>query len=96
MQLSLRYELEKKSLLEQDLIKIKEEVKNIKDLASNTLSNEEEKVLQEYYEQEKEKKELSLNVSALKSEVESIKENIELMEKEFKINDQEFYKKQKE
>ena len=96
LQLSLRYELEKKSLLEQDLIKIKEEVKNIKDLASNTLSNEEEKVLQEYYEQEKEKKELSLNVSALKSEVESIKENIELMEKEFKINDQEFYKKQKE
>lgn len=96
LQMSLRYELEKKTFLEQELSKAKEEVSNINDLANNTLSNEEEKILVAYYEKEKEKKELTLRVSSLKSEVESIKETIYQMEKESKINNQEFYKKQQE
>jgi len=96
LQMSLRYELEKKTLLEQELSKAREEVSNIKDLANNTLSNEEEKVLEAYYEKEKDKKKLILRVSSLKAEVESIKETIDQMEKESKINNQEFYKKQQE
>ncbi len=96
LQMSLRYEQEKKMLLEQELSKAKEEVNNIKGLANNTLSHEEEKVLEAYYEKEKEKKELTLRASSLKSEIESIKETIDQMEKESKINNQEFYKKQQE
>lgn len=96
LQMSLRYELEKKTLLNEELSKAKEEVSNINDLANNTLSNEEEKILVAYYEKEKEKKELTLRVSSLKSEVESIKETIYQMEKESKINNGEFYKKQQE
>ncbi len=96
LQMSLRYELEKKTLLNEELSKAKEEVSNINDLANNTLSNEEEKILVAYYEKEKEKKELTLRASSLKSEVESIKETIYQMEKESKINNGEFYKKQQE
>lgn len=54
--MSLRYELEKKTLLNEELSKAKEEVSNINDLANNTLSNEEEKMLVAYYEKEKEKR----------------------------------------
>ena len=96
LQISLRYELEKKKLLEEELVKLKYELENISSLSNNTLSIEEEKVVEEYYAKEKEKKEVSLKTDNLKNELFEIKETINLMEKENKLNNQEFYKKSAE
>ena len=93
LEISLRFEAEKKLFLEEELTKLKEELSNINSLSNNTLSIEEEKVLEEYYLKEKEKKEMSLKVENLKTEVFDIKETISLMEKESKLSNQEFYKK---
>ena len=51
---SLRYEEEKLSTMEDELTKLKEEASNINDLVNGCLSDEEEKVLEEYYAKEKE------------------------------------------
>lgn len=96
LQISLRYELEKKNDLELELTKLREEVNNINSLSENTLSNEEEKIVEEYYAKEKQKKELSLNVDTLKNELFDTKETITRMEKDNKINNQEYYKKSNE
>lgn len=95
-EISLRYELEKQKNIEEELQKLKDEVNNINDLINGTLSAEEKKVVEEYYEKEKEKKSLILKVDNIKNEINDYKETINQMEKENKINNQEFYKKQKE
>lgn len=96
LEISLRYELEKMQNSQVELNKLQEEVSNINGLIENTLSSEEEKILQEYYEKEKHKKEISLNVDDLKNELFSLKETISLIEKSNKINNQEYYKKSNE
>ena len=66
------------------------------DLKKGTLSDEEEKVLAEYYEKEKEKKELSIKCDALRKEVNDLKDSINDKEHESKMNNSEYYKKQQE
>lgn len=95
-EISLRYEQERKLLFEEELTKLKDEVSNINDLINGTLSNEEEKIVEEYYKKEKEKKELTIKVNELKSEINDYKETIGEMERNSRSNNQEFYKKSKE
>lgn len=95
-EISLRYEQERKLLFEEELTKLKDEVGNINDLINGTLSTEEEKVVEEYYKKEKEKKELTIKVNELKSEINDYKETIGEMERNSRSNNQEFYKKSKE
>lgn len=95
-EISLRYEQERKLLFEEELTKLKDEVGNINDLINGTLSTEEEKVVEEYYKKEKEKKELTIKVNELKSEINDYKETIGEMERNSRYNNQEFYKKSKE
>lgn len=96
LQISLKYEEERQKLFGEEFIKLKEESNNINDLINGTLSKEEEKVIEEYYEKEKEKKSLITKVEALKAEVNDYKEQINDMERLSKINNQAFYKKQQE
>ncbi len=96
LQISLKYEEERQKLFNEELTKLKEESHNINDLINGNLSKEEEKILEEYYEKEKEKKELTIKVENLKSEVNGYKEQINDMERASKINNSEFYKKQQE
>ena len=93
---SLRYEQEKLSTMEDELTKLKEEASNINDLVNGCLSDEEEKVLEEYYEKEKEKKELIIKTDALRKDVSDAKETINDMERASKMNNQEYYKKSAE
>lgn len=96
LETELRYELEKKKTLKQELEKAKEEIKDIENLSNNLLSSEEEKMVSLYYEKEKEKKELEISVRALKAETTELFEEIEKLERDTKVNNQEFYKKQQE
>ncbi len=96
LETELRYELEKKQTLKQELEKAKEEIKDIENLSNNLLSSEEEKMVSLYYEKEKEKKELEISVRALKAETTELFEEIEKLERDTKVNNQEFYKKQQE
>ena len=93
---SLKYEEEKLSNLEDELTKLKEESSNINDLVNGCLSDEEQKVLEDYYEKEKEKKELIIKTDALRKEVSDAKETINDMERASKMNNQEYYKKSAE
>ena len=96
LEISLRYERERQTLFEEELQKLKDEVSNINGLINGTLSKEEEQIVEDYYQKEKEKKTLSLSMEALKSEIDDYKQTITTMEKENKVNNQEFYKKQQE
>jgi len=96
LQISLRYECERKQEKENALEKSKEEVNNINDLINGTLTNEEQKVVEEYYEKEKEKESLIIRVNALKDEIYDYKDQIIRMEKEGKLDNQDFYKKSNE
>ena len=96
LQSMLRYSLEKSGSLQQEIEKHKEEISNLDSLKENTLSEEEEKIVEEYYEKEKEKTELSVNVNALKEEISGLNETITDMETEYKVNNSSYYKKQQE
>ncbi len=96
LQISLKYEEERQKLFNEELKKLKEEAHNINDLINGNLSKEEERILKEYYEKEKEKKELTIKAENLKSEVGDYKEQINDMERASKVNNGEFYKKQQE
>lgn len=96
LQISLRYELERKLVMEEELNKYKEEMANINSLLNGTLSNEEEKIVEQYYEKEKEKKALSIRLNELKQELNDYKDQIDSMERNYKVNNQEFYKKSAE
>lgn len=96
LEISLRYEEERQSLLKEELEKLKEEEKNINSLINGTLSEEEEKVVNEYYEKEKQRKSMELKLYDLKNEVSDYKDTIDKIEKESKINNQEYYKISKE
>ena len=96
LEISLRYENERCILFQEELEKLKDEASHINELMNGTLSKEEEKIVEEYYEKEREKKSLSIMVDEMKNEVNEYKETISRMEKENKVNNQEFYKKQQE
>lgn len=93
-EISLRYEEERKKLYEEELSKLKDESSNIEDLINGTLSSEEEKIVNEYYEKEKERKKLLIDVSNLRNEINDYKDTISEIERNNKVNNQEFYKKQ--
>ena len=93
-EIELKYELERKLVFEEELEKLKDEQKDINSLMNNTLSIEEEKVIEDFYEQEKQRKELTLRVQNLKDEVVNLKETVSQIEMNSKMNNQEFYKKQ--
>lgn len=95
-EISLRYEEERKKLYEEELSKLKDESSNIEDLINGTLSSEEEKIVNEYYEKEKERKKLLIDVSNLRNEINDYKDSISEIERNNKVNNQEFYKKQQE
>lgn len=96
LEISLRYEKERHDLYEEELIKLKEEASNINGLINGTLSKEEEKIVEAYYEKEKDKKNILAKIEEVKNEINDYKETIYNLEKESKINNQEFYKKQQE
>lgn len=96
LEISLRYEKERHDLYEEELIKLKEEAGNINGLINGTLSKEEEKIVEEYYEKEKDKKNILTKIEDVKNDINDYKETIYNLEKESKINNQEFYKKQQE
>lgn len=83
----------KKSSLEKELDNLKEEVNNIKGLINNTLSKEEEKIVEEFYEKERQRQSLELNVNNIKAIINSNNETIEEMEKESRLNNSLYYKK---
>ena len=93
---SYNYELLKKSSLEKELDNLKEEVNNIKGLINNTLSKEEEKIVEEFYEKERQRQSLELNVNNIKAIINSNNETIEDMEKESRLNNSLYYKKKDE
>lgn len=95
-EISLRYERERQILFGEELQKLKEEANNIDGLINGTLSKEEEKIVEEYYEKEKERKTLLIKVDAIKNEINDYKETIEQIERNNKVNNQEYYKKQQE
>ena len=92
----LKYSLERKASLQKELDILKEEASNLESLINNTLSLEEEKLINEYYEKDKEKKELIIKIDSLKDIINSKNDEITLKEKEFKINNSLYYKKQQE
>ena len=95
-EISLKFESERYNLFSEELEKLKTESKTLDELESGTLSKEEEKIVEEYYEKEKEKNELSLKIDSLKSEITDYKDTIFTMEKNNKLNNQEYYSKTKE
>ena len=96
LEASYNYELLKKSSLEKELDNLKEEVNNIKGLINNTLSKEEEKIVEEFYEKERQRQSLELNVNNIKAIINSNNETIEEMEKESRLNNSLYYKKKDE
>lgn len=96
LEISLRYEEEREKLFNEELNKLKNESHNMNDLVNGTLTKEEERVVDEYYAKEKERKELELTFSSIRKEIDDYKEEISKIEKESKINNSEFYKKQQE
>ncbi len=93
LEVSLRYEVERQKSYEEEKEKLKEEVNNIDDLINGTLSKEEEKIVQDYYEKEKEKKLIISKIDDVKNQIDDYKQSISTIEKEYKINNQEFYQK---
>ena len=93
LELSLNYENNKKQENEIVLEKLKEEVNNINSLENNTLKDEEEKIIELYYEKEKEKNEIKNKLEFTKQECVDLKEEIEKLQRDSKINNSEYYKK---
>ncbi len=96
LEISLRYEEERKKIFEEEKERLKYEINNLNDVINGSLSKEEEKIVSEYYEKEKEKQSLALNISSLKEVIDDYKNQIYNLDKESKINSQEFYKKSNE
>lgn len=92
----LKFQHDKKELSNNDLIKLKDEIGNINSLKNNTLSDDENKILEEFYSKDKEKKELQLKINSLKEEVNYSKETIDEMEKSSKNSNSLYYEKQQE
>ncbi len=87
---------ERKKEAENRLRSLKEEENSIKGLIDDTLSKEEEKIIADFYEKEKLRKELLTKISLVKDEINELKEEISQIEMETKANNQLFYKKQQE
>ncbi len=96
LSMNLEYENQRTKDIENELEKLKDEVKDIENLSNGLLSKEEEKIVSSYYEKEKEKQELEMNIKNLKQETTYLSDEIDKLERDSKVNNQEFYKKQQE
>lgn len=79
-----------------ELSDLKDELNNLNGIINNTLSKEEENIINMYYEKEKEKNEYISKINVIKESINTINDEILTKEKEYKINNSLFYKKSNE
>ncbi len=96
IQSNIAFVVQRENSATSELEKIKEEINNINGVMNNTLSEEENRVVEEYYEKEKVRQGIENSVNNLKEELNSISEDISTKETEFKLNNSTYYKKTKE
>lgn len=96
IQSNIAFVVQRENSAASELEKIKEEINNINGVMNNTLSEEENRVVEEYYEKEKVRQGIENSVNNLKEELNSISEDINTKETEFKLNNSTYYKKTKE
>ncbi len=96
IQSNIAFVVQRENSAASELEKIKEEINNINGVMNNTLSEEENRVVEEYYEKEKVRQGIENSVNKLKEELNSISEDINTKETEFKLNNSTYYKKTKE
>lgn len=96
IQSNIAFVVQRENSATSELEKIKEEINNINGVMNNTLSEEENRVVEEYYEKEKVRQGIENSVNNLKEELNSISEDINTKETEFKLNNSTYYKKTKE
>lgn len=96
IQSNIAFVVQRENSAASELEKIKEEINNINGVMNNTLSEEENRVVEEYYEKEKVRQGIENSVNSLKEELNSISEDINTKETEFKLNNSTYYKKTKE
>ncbi len=96
IQSNIAFVVQRENSAASELEKIKEEINNINGVMNNTLSEEENRVVEEYYEKEKVRQGIENSVNNLKEELNSISEDISTKETEFKLNNSTYYKKTKE
>lgn len=96
IQSNIAFVIQRENIAAGELEKIKEEINNINGVMNNTLSEEENRVVEEYYEKEKVRQGIENSVNNLKEELNGISEDINTKETEFKLNNSTYYKKTKE
>ncbi len=96
IQSNIAFVVQRENSATSELEKIKEEINNINGVMNNTLSEEENRLVEEYYEKEKVRQGIENSVNNLKEELNSISEDISTKETEFKLNNSTYYKKTKE
>ncbi len=96
IQSNIAFVVQREDSATSELEKIKEEINNINGVMNNTLSEEENRVVEEYYEKEKIRQSIENSVNNLKEELNGISEDINTKETEFKLNNSTYYKKTKE
>ena len=96
IQSNIAFVVQREDSATSELEKIKEEINNINGVMNNTLSEEENRVVEEYYEKEKIRQGIENSVNNLKEELNGISEDINTKETEFKLNNSTYYKKTKE
>ena len=96
IQSNIAFVVQRENSATSELEKIKEEINNINGVMNNTLSEEENRVVEEYYEKEKVRQGIENSVNNLKEELNGISEDINTKETEFKLNNSTYYKKTKE
>ena len=96
IQSNIAFVVQRENSATSELEKIKEEINNINGVMNNTLSEEENRVVEEYYEKEKVRQSIENSVNNLKEELNGISEDINTKETEFKLNNSTYYKKTKE
>ncbi len=95
-EIAYKYELERKNNLKLELATMQNEINNINSLLNNTLSEEEEKIINKYYEEEKNKSILESKIRTIKENLENLNDEVIRLEKESKINNSAYFKKQQE
>ena len=96
IQSNIAFVVQREDSATSELEKIKEEINNINGVMNNTLSEEENRVVEEYYEKEKIRQGIENSVNNLKEELNGISEDINTKETEFKLNNSTYDKKTKE
>lgn len=78
------------------ILEITNNINSIDNIITNNISNEEERVLNEYYKSLKEKEYISLEINNLNSKQKEIQDVINELEHSYKQSGSEYYKKQNE